>query len=80
MAAGLLWMHLLNLIYGKFRPLIPLYSDTWPLTGAYLLFGACVAVFSSVFLPAASPPPLAEEHAAEPESTPGERLYTEGEI
>jgi hypothetical protein len=51
MAAGLLWMHALNLVYGRLHPLIPLYSDTWPLTAGHLLFGACLALFSGVFLP-----------------------------
>jgi hypothetical protein len=82
MIAGLIWMHLLNLVYGRFHPLIPLYTDTWPLTVAHLLFGACLAVFSAVFLPARVPSPAPQpappgeseavpEHAAEPGSTPG---------
>jgi hypothetical protein len=80
--AGLLWMHFLNLVYGRFHPLIPLYSDTWPSTAAHLLFGACLAAFSAVFLPARVPALVAEpaalvetevlpEHATEPGATPG---------
>jgi hypothetical protein len=82
MTAGLLWMHFLNLVYARFHPLIPLYSDTWPSTAAHLLFGACLAIFSALFLPAGVPALLAEpappreaeaapEHAAEPGATPG---------
>jgi hypothetical protein len=89
MIAGLLWMQLLNLVYGRFHPLIPLYSDTWPSTAAHLLFGACLAAFSAVFLPARVPALLPEpvlpveaeqvpEHAAEPGSSRVSDLYTEG--
>ncbi len=59
MAAGVAWMHALNLAYSRFDPLIPLYSDTWPLTAAHLLFGICLALFSAVFLPAPISLPLA---------------------
>jgi hypothetical protein len=83
MIAGVLWMRLLDLIYNRLNPLIPLYSETLPMTVGHLLFGACLA-FSAIFLPrmpAPLPPPAPGEpsspedppieHVTEPGSMPG---------
>jgi hypothetical protein len=72
MMAGLLWMYASNLLYARVSPLIPLYSETWPMTIGHLLLGACLA-WRAWFLPRppAAPPP---EPVPELESTPGQPL------
>ena len=71
MMAGLLWTHGSNLVYARVSPLIPLYSEAWPMTIGHLLLGACLAG-SVWFLP--RPSAAAADPAPEPESTPEQPL------
>jgi hypothetical protein len=67
MIAGLLWMYFSNLVFARLSPLIPLYSETWPLTAGHLLLGACLG-WRAWFLPRPPAAP-ASEPVTEQEST-----------
>lgn len=72
MIAGLLWMYATNLVYSRLSPLIPLYSETWPMTAGHLILGACLG-WRAWFL--ARPPATAiPQPEPEPESASGQPL------